>query len=106
MSAPDPSTTSQQIQLKYENFTARYANHALVTVGAEEAYLDFTSGIMNERPGVSVMPIHTRIAMTHAGLVRLSQLLTQTLQNASTAQPAASAPAANVDPLPPSFTAP
>ena len=71
----------QSLQLKYENFTARYANHALVSVGAEEVYLDFTSGIVADRPGVSVMPIHTRIAMTPSGVVRLAQLLAQTTQN-------------------------
>ena len=76
-----PQNPQQSLQLKYENFTARYANHALVSVGAEEVYIDFTSGIVADRPGVSVMPIHTRIAMTPAGVVRLAQLLAQTTQN-------------------------
>ena len=30
---------------------------------------------------MSVMPIHTRIAMTPSGVVRLAQLLAQTTQN-------------------------
>ena len=76
-----PQQPQQSLQLKYENFTARYANHALVSVGAEEVYIDFTSGIVADRPGVSVMPIHTRIAMTPSGVVRLAQLLAQTTQN-------------------------
>lgn len=70
----------QVIQLRYDDQTARYANHALVSVGNEEVYLDFTSGIVADRPGVSVMPIHTRIAMTPSGVVRLAQLLAQTCQ--------------------------
>ncbi|HEV7867876.1 MAG TPA: DUF3467 domain-containing protein [Chthoniobacteraceae bacterium] len=79
-----PPTPQQQqqmnLQLKYDDLTARYANHALVSVGNEEVYLDFTSGIVQDRPGVSVMPIHTRIAMTPSGVVRLAQLLNQTVQ--------------------------
>ena len=93
MSTPEQPAPTQQLQIKYEDFTARYANHAFVTVGAEEVYLDFTSGIIADRPGVSVMPIHTRIVTTHAGLIRIAQLLAQTVQNAS-AKPAPPAPAA------------
>ncbi len=77
---PQPQQ-QQQIQVRYEDFTARYANHVLVNVGQEEVYLDFTSGIVPDRPGVSLLPIHTRITMTPAGIVRLAQLLTQTSQN-------------------------
>ena len=81
---PNEPLASQQppinLQLRYDDHTARYANHALVSVGNEEVYLDFTSGIVADRPGVSVMPIHTRIAMTPSGVVRLAQLLAQTVQ--------------------------
>ncbi|MEA3206957.1 MAG: hypothetical protein QOE70_14 [Chthoniobacter sp.] len=79
----DPQQPNQQainLQVKYEDSTARYANHALVSVGNEEVYLDFTSGIIADRPGLSTMPIHTRIAMTPSGVVRLAQLLAQTVQ--------------------------
>lgn len=76
-----PDQQTHTIQVKYEDFTARYANHVLVSVGNEEVYLDFTSGVVPDRPGNSVMPIHTRIVMTPSGVVRLAQLLTQTAQN-------------------------
>lgn len=78
----EPQSNQQQInlQIRYDDLTARYANHALVSVGNEEVYLDFTSGIVADRPGVSVMPIHTRVAMTPSGVVRLAQLLAQTVQ--------------------------
>ena len=78
----EPQSNQQQInlQIRYDDLTARYSNHALVSVGNEEVYLDFTSGIVADRPGVSVMPIHTRIAMTPSGVVRLTQLLAQTVQ--------------------------
>ncbi len=94
-----PQNPQQSLQLKYENFTARYANHALVSVGAEEVYIDFTSGIVADRPGVSIMPIHTRIAMTPSGVVRLAQLLQQTTANFQVVQiPPPSAPPTPVEP--------
>src|SRR5436190_24024421 len=74
-------SNQQVLQVRYDDLKASYANHVLVSVGAEEVYLDFTSGIVADRPGVSALPIHTRIAMTPSGVVRLTQLLTQTIQN-------------------------
>jgi hypothetical protein len=80
--APAPQQQSIPLQIKYEDMTARYANHVLLNTGQEELYLDFTSGIVIDRAaGVSVMPIHTRIAMTPSGVVRLWQLLGQAVQN-------------------------
>lgn len=79
----DPQAPQQQqinLQVRYDDLTARYANHALVSVGNEEVYIDFTSGIVADRPGVSILPIHTRVAMTPSGVVRLAQLLAQTVQ--------------------------
>ena len=96
-----PQSGQQVLQIKYDDQTARYANHALVSVGGEEVYLDFTSGIVADRPGVSVMPIHTRIAMTPAGIVRLAQLLTQTAAKFQVVQvpPASQQPPVPVDPI-------
>ena len=74
-------SNQQVLQVRYDDLKASYANHVLVSVGAEEVYLDFTSGIVADRPGVSILPIHTRITMTPSGIVRLAQLLTQTVQN-------------------------
>jgi hypothetical protein len=79
---PPPQQQQQQIQVKYEDLTARYSNHVLLNTGQEELYLDFSSGIVTDRgAGVSIMPIHTRIAMTPAGVVRLWQLLGQAVKN-------------------------
>ncbi|MEY5011301.1 MAG: hypothetical protein RLZZ253_2440 [Verrucomicrobiota bacterium] len=109
MSQQNPTQPQHAIQIRYEDFTARFANHALVSVGNEEVYLDFTSGIIPDRPGQSVMPIHTRIAMTPSGVVRLAQLLAQTVQNfqvvqvqppASNEPPAAPVPAGSTSDAP------
>jgi len=67
-----------KIQVKYEDLTARYSNHVLVNTANEEVYLDFSSGILPDQGnGVNIMPIHTRIAMTPAGLKRFYQVLGQ-----------------------------
>jgi hypothetical protein len=82
MANPETPSNQQQnvtIQVRYDDMTARYANHVLVNTGNEEIYLDFTSGVVSQ-PGGGVMPIHTRIAMTPSGVVRLAQLLQQTVQ--------------------------
>ena len=79
---PPPQQQQIPIQVKFEDMTARYANHVLLNTGQEELYLDFSSGIVTDRAaGVSIMPIHTRIAMTPAGVVRLWQLLGQAVKN-------------------------
>ena len=99
----EPQANQQQInlQVRYDDLTGRYANHVLVSVGNEEVYLDFTSGIVADRPGVSVMPIHTRIAMTPAGVVRLWQLLGQAVKNFQVIQnPAAPGAPTPVEPPP------
>ena len=71
----------QQIQIKYEDMAARYANQVVLTTGQEEIFLDFSSGLVPDQgQGFSTLPIHTRIAMTPSGVVRLAQLLAQTVQ--------------------------
>jgi hypothetical protein len=90
---PAQQQQSIPLQIKYEDMTARYANHVLLNTGQEELYLDFSSGIVIDRAvGVSVMPIHTRIAMTPAGVVRLWQLLGQAVQNFQVVQTQPQAP--------------
>ena len=86
MSAPASEQSQQSpqpqqvLQVRHDDHIPRYANHVLVSTGAEEVFLDFTSGVVTDRGGVSVLPVHTRIAMTPSGVVRLAQLLAQTVQ--------------------------
>ncbi len=76
--ANEPKPKQQQLQVKYEDMTARYANQVVLTTGKEEVFLDFSSGIIPDQgSGVSVLPIHTRIAMTAGGVRRLYQVLGQ-----------------------------
>ena len=77
-----PQNQNIPLQIKYEDLSAKYANHALLNSGQEELYIEFSSGIVMDRAaGGAIMPIHTRIAMTPSGIVRLWQLLGQAVQN-------------------------
>lgn len=81
--ANEPASKQIKIQVKYEDMTARYANQVVLTTGQEEIFLDFSSGlILDQGSGVSTLPIHTRIAMTAAGVKRLHQVLGQLLSKA------------------------
>ncbi len=98
MSLDTPSSQPQNqnvsVQIKYDDMTARYASHALLNNGNEEVYIEFSSGVVVDRAsGGAVLPIHTRIAMTPAGVVRLWQLLGQAVQNFQVVQAGARPPA-------------
>lgn len=69
-----------EIRVKYDVSQATYASQALVQAGAEEVFLDFSSSIVTDSTGARVMPIHTRIALSHAAARRLLTALGQTLQ--------------------------
>jgi len=91
----EPKPNPVKIQVKYEDMTARYANQIVLTTGQEEVFLDFSSGIIPDQAGgTSVMPIHTRIAMTPNALRRFHHMLTQLYAKAQEQQPAAAAPVA------------
>jgi len=80
-----PNPQAQQgmnLQIRYEDMTARYANQVMLNTTADECYFDFSSGVIVDRAsGGGVMPIHTRIVMNPNGMLRLYQLIGQALQN-------------------------
>lgn len=69
------------LQVRYDEQNARYANQVLLNATAEEIFLDFSPGVVNTGPGQAILPIHTRIVMTPTSVLRLYQALGQTLQN-------------------------
>ncbi len=76
----EKNTQTRKIKIKYDELSARYANQVVINGSAEEIYLDFSSGaIPDPNTGESVIPIHTRIAMTHNAAKRLLGALQQTL---------------------------
>ncbi len=70
----------QKIGVRYDDFMARYANQVLLRTTPEEVFLEFSSGaIPDPATGQPLMPIHTRIAMSHAAAKRLAEVLAQTV---------------------------
>lgn len=92
MNQPTADASKVTLRVKYENSGALYASQALVQVSPEEIFLDFSSGVVADGGEARTMPIHTRIAMTHAGALRLLSALQRTLQ-AKESAPAAAEPA-------------
>ena len=83
-----PDKKQTKIQVKYEDMTARYSNQVVVRAGAEEVYLDFSSGLIPDQgQGFATLPIHTRIEMTRAGLQRVYDVLGQALGKGAQAAP-------------------
>jgi len=78
---------TRQLRVKYDESKAAYASQALVQATAEDVIIDFSSGILQDPSGQggAVMPIHTRIAMSHAGAQRLFSALKQTFQKSKQA---------------------
>ncbi len=70
----------KQIGVRYDEFMARYANQVLLRSTPEEVFLEFSSGVIPDPgSGQPLMPVHTRIAMSHAAAKRLAEMLSQTL---------------------------
>lgn len=80
---PNPQQKQVNVQIRYDELTARYANQVLLNTTAEEVYLDFSPGVIFDRGGNggAILPINTRIAMTPVGLLRLYQAIGKALQN-------------------------
>ncbi len=75
-----PAQKTVRLKVKYDELKALYASQAIVNCNGEEIFLDFSSGILADpSSGDSLLPIHTRIAMTPQGAGRLIQALQQAL---------------------------
>ena len=69
------------LQVRYDEQNARYANQVLLNATAEEIFLDFSPGVVNVGNNQAILPIHTRIVMTPTSVLRLYQAIGQALQN-------------------------
>lgn len=84
-SNPSDSNSQRKIKVKYDEYSARYANQTVITGSADEVFFDFSSGpVPDSGTGESLLPIHTRIAMSPAGARRLLAALQQTLKRIET----------------------
>jgi len=73
---------TRQVKVRYAETSALYASQVLVNATGEDIVLNFSSGYMSDpSSGQTLLPVHTRIAMTAAGARRLHALLDQVLKS-------------------------
>lgn len=87
MAQSTPSDPNQQrkVKVKYEEYSARYANQTVLSGSPDEVFLDFSSGpVPDAATGETVIPIHTRIALSPSAARRLLAALQQTLKRIET----------------------
>jgi len=71
---------TQNFQLRYDETTAKYATQAVLNVTDDDVIINFASGLITENNNKQgILPIHTRIAMSHSNALRLAMLLNQAL---------------------------
>ena len=80
-SQPKDAENTRQVKVRYAETSALYASQVLVNASGEDIILNFSSGYMSDpSSGQTLLPVHTRIAMTAAGARRLHALLEQVLK--------------------------
>jgi len=90
----DNDQQPQNFQLRYDETTAKYATQAVLNVTDDDVILNFASGLITENNNKQgILPIHTRIAMSHNNALRLAMLLNQALFQLSKKSPPSSATA-------------
>jgi hypothetical protein len=76
----DNDLQTQNFQLRYDETTAKYATQAVLNVTDDDVIINFASGLITENNNKQgILPIHTRIAMSHNNALRLAMLLNQAL---------------------------
>ena len=70
----------QQIKVRYNETSALFASQFIVNTSAEDVTINFSSGpIGDPATGETIMPVHTRMAMTREGAHRLHSVLANVL---------------------------
>lgn len=71
----------QQIKISYSETSALYSSQFLCTSSEEDITISFSSGpLADPSGGETILPVHTRIAMTREGAKRLHATLGRLLQ--------------------------
>lgn len=83
----------QQIKVRYNETSALYASQFIINTTQEDVTLNFSSGPLTDpASGETILPIHTRIAMSVGAVRRLHNVLGSILkQQAGEAPEAAQA---------------
>ena len=70
----------QQVKVRYNETSALFASQFIVNTSAEDVTINFSSGpIGDPASGDTILPIHTRMAMTREGARRLHSVLSNIL---------------------------
>ena len=70
----------QQVKVRYNETSALFASQFIVNTSAEDVTINFSSGpIGDPATGDTILPIHTRMAMTRQGARRLHAVLSNIL---------------------------
>jgi len=71
----------QQIKVRYNETSALFASQFIINTSAEDITINFSSGPLSDPTSdETILPVHTRIAMTKEGARRLHTVLTNILQ--------------------------
>lgn len=69
-------TKTQQIKVRYTETSALYASQFIVNTSGEDLTINFSSGpITDPASNETILPVHTRMAMTMNGARRLYDVL-------------------------------
>lgn len=75
-------TDSKMVRVRYEETQILYAGQFIVNSTAEEVVINFSSGFISDpQTSENMMPIHSRIALSPGGALRLINTLSQAVQN-------------------------
>lgn len=86
----EKQTKQQQVKVRYNETSALYASQFILNTSEEDIIINFSSGpLADPAGGETILPVHTRIALSKDGAKRLHAILGQVL-----AQPTAKAKAA------------
>ncbi len=67
---------TQQIKVRYTETSALYASQFIINTSGEDLTINFSSGpITDPANNETILPVHTRLAMTRAGARRLYDVL-------------------------------
>jgi hypothetical protein len=70
----------QQIKVRYNETSSLYASQFIINSSAEDVTINFSSGALSDpASSETILPIHTRITMTRAGVQRLHAVLSNML---------------------------
>ena len=74
-------TGKQQIKIRYSETSALYASQFIVNTSGEDITINFSSGPLTDpASNETILPVHTRMAMTINGARRLHDVLGNILE--------------------------